>query len=272
MAAMVGTGSFSSRRNTACPAAAFADASAGSVMPWISEMSAPAMNMPGFPLRTMTALMRPVRAPSSISPRSVSRRSMTPLVRMLTLLSGRSKTSQATPSPSTASVSAAWSAVRSISVFIRSASLSPAPGAARLPVPGPRAMVHASHRSTRTGQRRPGSASRSEPRPDDRVLASERHLRRLAALDLDRDVPIQLLVRQVVARRHPPLAGLRDEPADARGIRGVRQLFTPGCLQLRGDHLVDRRERLIGPGLALETDGLGLLEQPLLERVELRER
>src|SRR5690606_10397671 len=208
----------------------------------IASMSAQATNVPGLPLRTTPARARPARAASSRSASNKSSRAITPEVRMLTRLSGRSKMSQATPSPSTSSVSAACSTGTVRVIVIRS-------GHAR---------------------RVPGGAS--EPRPDLRVLAGQLHDQRVAPGDLDRHVPVQLLVGQRVARVHPPPALGHLDPDRAARVRRIHELVAAQRLEQRRNDRVERCERLVLPGLALQPDLLELRRELLLDLVVPPER
>ncbi len=128
---------------------------------------------------------------------------------MLTFLSGLSKTSQATPSPSISSVSAAWSVVLVCSGTI------------------------ASHLLANLC-----------------VLLGQLDLHRLAAADLDRDVPVQLVELPVVAGVDPPLARLHPgEAGHALGTGRVPAGFEPELLVAGLEDGVDGRERLVGPVL-----------------------
>src|SRR5690606_35710405 len=78
----------------------------------------------------------------------------------------------------------------------------------------------------RPGARRHGS----EVRTPLRVLLGELHLRSVAR-NLDRQVPVQLVVQKGVARVHPPLPGWSVECGHARRVGRVGELLPTRLLQ-----------------------------------------
>ena len=112
----------------------------------------------------------------------------------------------------------------------------------------------------------------SEDRPDDRVAAVQPQNGGCLARDLQADVPVELVVRQLVACVHPilPRGGL--ELGHAAGFGRVRVFLQPGEFDPRRDEQTHVLERLVSPVRLDDPHAVHAADGRLLQRREVVEQ